>query len=65
MFDQPDKNADFVLFFEPPSLDERIVNQVALFSFTSRADLQMDDWLDTQSNASIHVSARRSSSQPS
>lgn len=44
-FDEPDKYADFLLFFEPPSLDERIVNQVALFSFTSRAELQVDEWL--------------------
>jgi FRG domain len=35
----------FVLFFEPPSLDPRIVNQVALFSFMSRPDVRLDEWL--------------------
>jgi hypothetical protein len=48
-FDEPDKYADFILFFEPPSMDERIVNQVALFSFTSRAGLQLDEWLGINS----------------
>jgi hypothetical protein len=36
---------DFVLFVEPPSFDERIVNQYALFSLTSRPDLPLHDWL--------------------
>jgi hypothetical protein len=49
-FDEPDKYSDFLLFFEPPSLDERIVNQVALFSFTSRAELQVDEWLARNSS---------------
>jgi len=36
---------DFVLFFEPPSLDLRIVNQVALFSFMSNPSAKLDQWL--------------------
>lgn len=35
----------FVLFLEPPSMDERIVNQHALFSLMSNATLVMNRWL--------------------
>jgi len=35
----------FVVFLEPPSLDERIVNQYALFSLISSATMQMDEWI--------------------
>ena len=38
---------DFAIFFEPPSLDERIVNQFAYFSVLSRPDLAMDDWMES------------------
>ncbi|MDX1995365.1 MAG: FRG domain-containing protein [bacterium] len=34
----------FALFFEPPSLDERIVNQYAIFSVLSDAARRFDDW---------------------
>ena len=37
---------DYVLFLEPPSLDERIVNQYALFSLMSRPEARLDDWLE-------------------
>jgi FRG domain len=36
----------FALFLEPPSLDDRIVNQFALFSVMSRPDTTFFDWLD-------------------
>jgi hypothetical protein len=36
---------DFVVFFEPPSIDQRIFNQFAYFSAASRSNLVLDDWL--------------------
>jgi FRG domain-containing protein len=36
---------DFVAFFEPPSLDDRIVNQYALFSLMPSAATQLDTWI--------------------
>jgi hypothetical protein len=37
----------FVLFFEPPSLDDRIVNQSAVLSMLSAARASMDDWVES------------------
>ncbi len=37
---------DFLLFLEPPSLDDRIVNQFALFSLLSNPKRLLDDWLE-------------------
>jgi len=37
-------NDDYVIFLEPPSLDDRIVNQFAMFSMMSNPERIMDDW---------------------
>lgn len=36
---------EFVIFLEPPSLDDRIVNQYALFSLMSNPTSSLDHWL--------------------
>ena len=49
-FDSLSKN-DFVVFFEPPSLDERIVNQFALFSLPSSPRLKLEELLKNREAA--------------
>jgi hypothetical protein len=44
-FDALSGKEDFVAFFEPPSLDDRIVNQFALFSLMSSPTARLHDWL--------------------
>jgi hypothetical protein len=41
-------SATQLLFFEPPSLDERIVNQFALFSVMTNPIATLDNWLIQQ-----------------
>ena len=38
---------DYVVFVEPPSFDDRIVNQYALFSLSSQPDVSLDRWLES------------------
>jgi hypothetical protein len=40
--------APFVVFMEPPSLDDRIVNQYALFSIMNVAEALLDQWLEAR-----------------
>jgi hypothetical protein len=40
------KNGDALLFFEPPSIDDRIVNQFAMFSFMLNPDSNKKEWLE-------------------
>lgn len=52
--------SDFVAFFEPPSLDERIVNQFALFSVMSSPQARLDHWLQQRPGVArkIRIPAR-------
>ena len=45
-FDQLRQYGEFLLFFEPPSIDDRIVNQFALFSVMPNPERALDEWLD-------------------
>ncbi|MBL7904335.1 MAG: FRG domain-containing protein [Bacteroidales bacterium] len=45
----------FVMFLEPPSMDERIVNQHALFSLMSNATLAMSSWLNDHNDLYFRI----------
>ena len=40
-----EQDDDYVLFFEPPAIDQRIVNQAAVFSTQSDPRIAVDEWL--------------------
>jgi hypothetical protein len=49
---------DIAVFFEPPAIDDRIVNQFAYFSALSDPFLKMDDWL-AQPHVAKRVAAKK------
>jgi FRG domain len=53
--DLPRGGDEFVLFVEPPSFDERIVNQYALFSLLSSPELPFAAWLDSHPDLARRV----------
>jgi hypothetical protein len=46
---------ELVLFVEPPSFDARIVNQYALFSVVSPAELSLEEWIEGHSDLARKV----------
>ena len=49
------EDGDFVLFLEPPSLDDRIVNQYAVFSLMSSPEARLDEWLHEHPEAGRRI----------
>jgi hypothetical protein len=47
-FDSMAEGEDFAIFWEPPSIDERIINQSAVFSLMSSPTARFGDWLRNQ-----------------
>jgi hypothetical protein len=47
-FDELSEGEPFAVFLEPPSLDDRIVNQFALLSLMSDPETALDDWLEAR-----------------
>ena len=48
-------NDPFIVFLEPPSLEDRIVTQFALFSLMSTPNQRMDTWLEEHGDVSRRV----------
>lgn len=45
-FDSSKKShGDFVVCLEPPSIDDRIINQYAMFTVMTNPDVRLDEWL--------------------
>jgi len=53
--DQLPDEEEFVVFFEPPSLDDRIVNQYSVFSLMSGAELRLDAWLEHRADLAHRI----------
>lgn len=47
---EPVRSKPFLLFFEPPSLDERVINQFSLLSMMSCATTLLDEWLEAHAD---------------
>jgi hypothetical protein len=46
---------EYVIFLEPPALDDRIVNQFALFSMMSTSRARLDDWLEVNKELLLKI----------
>jgi hypothetical protein len=53
-FDALSKKGEFVLFFEPPSLDARIINQGAIMSVMPGADLDLRNFLTERASGDLY-----------
>ena len=49
------EDEEFSVFYEPPSLDDRIVNQYAAFSLMSGAGVRLDRWLESREELARRV----------
>ena len=54
-FDRLGEEKEFLLFLEPPSIDQRLINQFALFSVLSNNARAVDDWLRRHYAPSGHL----------
>jgi hypothetical protein len=48
-------DGDYVVFLDPPSLNERIVNQYALFALMSRPEARLDEWLEPRAELARRI----------
>jgi hypothetical protein len=48
-------DGDFIVFFEPPSINARLFNQFAYFSMASRPNLLLDEWLNARPELWIKI----------